>query len=201
MKKRMFTLLLAAVMLLTLAACGNAAEDIPAPSESEEAATQAPTLPPLTQEELDAMLPAEFIGRTVGDLFSKYGTEYFRNEYNNSTYLEFEGTPAFLLGFYPSFVTEDMIVRQVIAGGRKDLLDDIKSDAIYPEIQQMVGDEVVLGEPVYHNDELNMTESYTLVFEYKGYRFEYIWYSDPLYTESNQTIITKLDVPVTPEGY
>ena len=141
---------------------------------------------------------AEFIGQPVSALLDHYGTDYFQDNFSGSTYLRFDTSPTFFIGYCTEDIPSDALIRQILASSPCTLLDNIQTCATYPELVQMVGDAVTLEEPKHIFIEMEEIYEYTLNFDYQNYHFTYTWYDDPMASEADFVYLYRLDIPTVP---
>ena len=154
----------------------------------------------------DPIQPADFIGLPPSALFDYYGTDYIMENYAGSTFLIFDGSPEYYFGEMVvdysgepvKEISDDLLIRQVIAYDRHILVDNIPSAATYPELVAAVGEEVTLEEPTYYFNEMDDTYAYSLSFYYQEYHLSYTWYEDPMTNPSAFTWLQNTNVPAVP---
>lgn len=143
----MILLVLAAALL---ASCGRSRTSA-LPKAGQSPAVQAPEeTPPADQDtmpeefepdEEEAPFLASYIGKTGGDVVRDFGDEYETGYYEGSTFITYPDDFSFLFGTAVDEVTDDLIIRQMMAAGQWPVVYDLTGSMTYSEIVDAVGGE------------------------------------------------------------
>lgn len=141
----MILLVLAAALL---ASCGRSRTSA-LPKAGQSPAVQAPEeTPPADQDtmpeefepdEEEAPFLASYIGKTGGDVVRDFGDEYETGYYEGSTFITYPDDFSFLFGTAVDEVTDDLIIRQMMAAGQWPVVYDLTGSMTYSEIVDAVG--------------------------------------------------------------
>lgn len=201
-----FTRIISWLILIAflLTSCGS--DHPPAPPQDEQPSTTIPESEQATPIEQDTSLeeaesntdqetfPASYIGKTVGDVVRDFGGEYAVDYYEGSTMIGYPDNFWFLFGIAVDTITDDLIIRQVMAGGQYPVVYDLKGSMTYPEIVEAVKGEADVPPPESFFHEIHEEWETTTGFSYRGYELIYWWDDDPENTPSAYVHIFKLGV-------
>lgn len=150
----------------------------------------------------DEKSPIEFIGKTLGDLFAYYGTNYEIDALNGSTYFKYPNSPYFFIGKFimPDSVKDSYQIRSIYAYENYDFIEGLTTNMTFSEVKECVGEKVSLDDPIAYMNYLDYQHGkleYALDFTLDGYIFSYIWEDDPEKTDSYFVWIKRVDVAPT----
>ena len=150
----------------------------------------------------DEKSPIEFIGKTLGDLFAYYGTNYEIDALNGSTYFKYPNSPYFFIGKFimPDSVKDSYQIRSIYAYENYDFIEGLTTNMTFSEVKECVGEKISLDDPIAYMNYLDYQHGkleYALDFTLDGYIFSYIWEDDPEKTDSYFVWIKRVDVAPT----
>lgn len=198
--KVVILLVLTAVLL---ASCGRSrapapprAEQSPTVQEQEEApAVERDEAPEESDPgaEQEAFL-ASYIGKTVSDVVEDFGDEYTVDYYEGSTIITYPDGFGFLFGITVDKITDDLVIRQVIAAGQRPVVYDLTGSMTYSEIVEAVGGEANVPPQDRFFSEIYQEWEIVIEFVYREYCLVYFWEDGSEESQSSFVQAFKLDV-------
>lgn len=178
-------------------------EETEADSENSAAPEEEMSNPVDFPEEQDSQEPQEnflalYIGKTVGEVVQDLGDEYVVDYFEGSTMIGYPGNLWFLFGNTEENITDDLIIRQMIASGQRAAVYELAGSMTYSEIVEAVDEEADIPQPEYYYSEIDDSWTYSTSFIYRGYQLIYTWLEDPDDTLSASVIVFNLDVDIMP---
>lgn len=169
--------------MVLLASCGSG-QTSPAPSRAEQSpsAQKQEEIPAVDQNEVfEASKPSEdeelflasYIGNTVGDAVRDFGDEYVMDYYEGSTIITYPDDFGFLFGTTVDTITDDLVIRQVVAVGQHPVVYDLTGSMTYSEIVETVGGETNVPPQDRFFNEIYQEWETVLEFTYREYRLIY----------------------------
>lgn len=158
-----------------------------------------------TIDSSDTSFPIYLIGKTVGDLREQYGRDFTPQWWAESRVIMVDEFP-FMMFVVDTFewVTENEadkvdgdlkitgIISPIGADPANNVLDNLYDQMTYSELRDAIGDKIDLKEPDVRGN---------LQFEYKGYKFTYIWSDNQDYNKESLWFSVELvDNPLTAES-
>lgn len=198
--KTIMIFILAAALL---ASCGSDHTPALRRAESPSATQETEKTPPsdqgaaLEEPEPDAdqeTFPASYIGKTVGDVVRDFGDEYIVEYLEGSTMIGYPDDLWFLFGTTVDTITDDLVIRQIMAAGRYPVVYDLTGSLTYSEIVEAVGGEADVPPSERYFDEIYQAWETFTEFSYREYHLSYSWENDTEEVPASFVHVYKLDV-------
>lgn len=147
-------------------------------AETTTKKSETTTKKPQTTETADAV---SYIGKTYGDVFKKYGTDFTMEYINGGEFVSYKNVDM-LFGvvlYYdhnapvPSQIKNEKI-SGIFALGNTRVYKNFFAGMPYSQLIKLMPD--IEDDGLYYD---NMDEEYNVSFEVDGYRFTYSWFEDP----------------------
>lgn len=145
-----------------------------------------------TSSTVEKKYVADFVGKTVGDVYNAYGYNFENGSWGGSINIYSTSLGlCFFLDSYEGSPTRSNKITSVLASGNNCLFENLYASMTYKEVVKAVGKYVQLEEPEYYYDEHDDVWTYTLDFNYRNYHFNYIWYKNPNTNKSDEVYVSK----------
>ncbi len=132
------------------------------------------------------------LGKTMGDMVERYGSDYVAGSYAGSTCLFYEDIAGFDFCASIEYPDNNAVIHIIWANSSKPLIGNLTGNMTYPEILDAVGEEVSLEPPEYYYNLEVDDDAYSIGFEYQGYYIIYEWFEDPETHASAYARITEI---------
>lgn len=201
--KQLKIMIILALGSFLLSSCGSSQTPVPpqtAPPASIQKAEETQSLDQdaaFEEPEPDAdqeTFPASYIGKTVSDVVRDFGDEYVVDYFEGSTMIGYPDVLWFLFGTAVDTITDDLVIRQIMAAGRYPVVYDLTGSMSYSEIVEAVGEEAEVPPPERYFDEVYQAWETFTEFSYREYHLYYSWEGDTAERPTSFVHVYKLDV-------